>query len=274
MSGPTRKRREPVEPLNGRPGYGPSVKPAYDRIGIGYGNVRREDPAIARRIRTGLGDAASVVNIGAGAGSYEPRDLEVTAVEPSAGMISQRPAGSAPVIQAAATSLPFEDGSFDAAMAVLTVHHWGDIEKGLAEMIRVTRHRAVIVAFEPSPLAELWIAADYFPEILALKRGPGADSRELLGLLPGAKAEPIPVPRECRDLFFAALWGRPELFLEDGVVNPMWVWSAISATGRAQGRQRLAEELESGEWDRKYGRYRELEELDVGLRLLTLELAG
>ena len=243
----------------------------YDEFGTGYGRVRRDDPAIGARIRAALGDVRSVVNIGAGTGSYEPADLAVTAVEPSAKMIDQRPAGSAPVIQAGAEVLPFEDDSFDAAMAVLTIHHWPDVQAGLDEMLRVTRRRIVIVAFEPDPLAELWISAEYFPEMGDLKRGPGADSREIASMLPSCETSAIPVSRHCSDLFFAALWARPELFLEDEVVSPMWVWQTISAESREAGRRRLARDLESGEWDRRYGHLRQLDQLDVGLRLLTLE---
>ncbi|MCB0869515.1 MAG: methyltransferase domain-containing protein [Solirubrobacterales bacterium] len=244
----------------------------YDEIGSGYGQVRREDPRIREVIHASIGDASSVVNIGAGAGSYEPADREVTAVEPSAEMISQRPPGLAPAVQAAAEALPFEDDSFEAAMAVLTVHHWSDARKGLDEMIRVASRRILIVAFEPDPLIELWIAADYFPAIQELKSEPGADSREIVSMLPGSEAEVIPVPRDCSDLFFAALWGHPEMFMDDGIVGPMWVWQEMSEIAREAGRQRLAADLENGEWDRKYGQLRQLDELDVGLRLVKLEL--
>ncbi len=243
----------------------------YDRIGPGYGLVRREDPGIASLIRDALGDARSLVNVGAGAGSYEPRDLSVTAVEPSSEMIAQRPDGAAPVVQASAESLPFEDGSFDAAMAIQTVHHWPDAQAGLDEMIRVARKRVLVVAFDPDLLHDLWISADYFRGIIDLKDRPKADSKEFVRMLPGAGSRPIPVARECSDLFFAALWARPELFLEDDIVNPMWVWQAIPVGPRDAGRRRLAEELESGEWDRKYGHLRGQDELDVGLRLITLD---
>jgi SAM-dependent methyltransferase len=135
---------------------------AYDRIGIGYRQVRQPDPRIAARIEAALGDARRVLNVGAGTGSYEPADREVTAVEPSAVMIAQRPAGSAPLIQATAEELPFEDGSFDAAMAIITVQHWADVATGLAEMRRVAR-RVVVLTFDPEPMAELWLVRDYFP---------------------------------------------------------------------------------------------------------------
>ena len=246
----------------------------YDRIGRGYGGFRRVDPRIAQRIEEALGDARSIVNVGAGTGSYEPADREVTAVEPSAEMISQRPTDAAPVVQASAESLPFDDDSFDAALAVLTAHHWADLGAGLGEMQRVARERIVVVTFDSEALRDLWINVDYFPETLGLKRQSGASSRDLLMRLPGATASPVPVPRDCTDLFFAALWARPELILDEEVVRPMWVWQSISAEARRTGRARLAADLESGAWGERYGHLRERQELDVGLRLVVCELAG
>ncbi len=245
---------------------------AYNRIGRGYSEFRRGDPRIGARIEAALGDAHSVLNVGAGAGSYEPSDREVTAVEPSAEMIAQRPAGSAAVVQASAESLPFGDDSFDAAMAVLTAHHWHDLSAGLSEMLRVARLRVVMVTFDPEALEELWITADYFPEMLGLKRPTGASSRNLLTMLPASTSSPLPVPRDCEDHFFAALWARPELLFDEEVVRPMWVWQSISEEARRVGRERLAADLENGIWDERYGHLRERSELDVGLRLVVAEL--
>ncbi len=244
----------------------------YDSLGRGYANTRRGDPRVARRIVAALGEARSVVNVGAGAGSYEPTDREVTAVEPSAEMIAQRPADAAPVVQASAESLPFPDGSFDAALAVLTAHHWTDLDAGLGEMRRVARQRVVIVTFDSEALDDLWITADYFPEMLALKRPSGASSRNLLKKLTGATSSPVPVPRDCTDLFFAALWTRPELLFDEEIVRPMWVWQSISEKSRDAGRVRLAADLESGAWEERYGHLRTRDELDVGLRLVALEI--
>jgi len=244
----------------------------YDRIGTGYGEVRHPDPRIAARIEAALGDARSVVNVGAGAGSYEPAGLQVTGVEPSIEMIAQRPAGSAPVVQANAEELPFDDDSFDAAMAVLTVHHWADREAGLREMLRVARHRLVLVAFDTEALKQLWIADEYFPGILKLKRSSAGGSMDLAAALAATTVSPLPVPRDCEDLFFAALWARPEMLFDEAVVAPMWVWQSISPEERRAGRARLAADLESGAWDECYGHLRELEELDVGLRLVVSEL--
>jgi ubiquinone/menaquinone biosynthesis C-methylase UbiE len=247
---------------------------AYDRIGVGYGEHRRADPRIAARIEAALGDARSVVNVGAGAGSYEPRDREVTAVEPSIEMISQRPAGAAPVVRASAESLPFGENSFDAALAVLTAHHWADLSAGLNEMQRVARLRIVIVTFDSAALEQLWITADYFPQMLELKRPSGAGSHDLARMLPASSSSPLPVPRDCTDHFFAALWARPELIFDEDVVRPMWVWQSISEEARQAGRKRLAADLESGAWEERYGHLREQPELDVGLRLIVSELDG
>ena len=244
----------------------------YDRLGRGYANTRRADPRIARRIEEALGEARSVVNIGAGAGSYEPTEREVTAVEPSAEMIAQRPPGAAPVVQASAESLPFTDGAFDAALAVLTAHHWANLSAGLKEMQRVARRRVVIMTFDSEAPKGLWITADYFPEMLALKRPSGASSRDLLEKLPGAAGSPVPVAKDCTDLFFAALWARPELLFDEEIVRPMWAWQSISEESRRAGRERLAADLESGAWEQRYSHLRELDELDVGLRLVVCEL--
>lgn len=243
----------------------------YDRIGSGYGEVRRPDPRIAARINSALGSARTVLNVGAGTGSYEPVDRDVTAVEPSAKMIAQRPASAAPVIQATAEDLPFPDDSFDAAMAVLTVHHWADLGAGLREVQRVTRQRILIVAFDPGALANLWITRDYFPEMLELKRRSPVTSTELARMLSTARSIPVPVPQDCTDHFFAALWARPEMLFDEEVVRPMWVWQSISEAARREGRERLAADLESGAWDARYGHLREKQELDVGLQLVASE---
>jgi SAM-dependent methyltransferase len=247
--------------------------PPYDRLGRGYSHVRRPDPRIAAQIDAALGEARTVLNVGAGTGSYEPEGREVTAVEPSAEMIGQRPPGSAPVVRASAEDLPFAEGSFDASLAVLTAHHWADLRAGLAEMRRVSRERIVIVTFDPEALAELWVARDYFPEMLALKRRSGATSGELAELLAGATVEPIPVPRDCTDQFFAALWARPEKLFAEEVVRPMWVWQSISEAARQDGRERLRADLESGAWEQRYRHLRTLPSLDVGLRLVSVPCA-
>jgi SAM-dependent methyltransferase len=238
-----------------------------------YATTRRADPRIAATIEDALGEARSVVNVGAGAGSYEPAGREVTAVEPSAEMIAQRPPSAAPAVRAAAEELPFEDDRFDAAMAVLTVHHWPDLDRGLEELRRVARDRVVILTFDPEPLRGFWLVRDYFPAIVGL-HADRISSAGLAAKLPAASARPVPVPRDCTDLFFAALWGRPEMLLDPVVVSPLWVLQMLPEEARRQGLARLAADLESGAWDERHGDLREMRELDVGLRLVVAELSA
>lgn len=247
--------------------------PLYDRIATSYARTRRPEPRIGAAIEAGLGDARTVVNVGAGAGSYEPAGREVTAVEPSAEMIAQRPPDAAQAVRASAEELPFEDDAFDAAMAVQTVHHWPDREAGLAELVRVARDRVVIVAFDPAPVREFWMVREYFPAIADLHTDRIA-SAMLAAELPDARLETVPIPRDCADLFFAALWARPELVLDPDVVRPMWVWQSISEDDRRAGSERLAADLASGAWDERHGHLRELAELDVGLRLIVSNLGA
>jgi SAM-dependent methyltransferase len=245
---------------------------AYDELGRGYSEVRRPDPRIAAHIEAALGDARMVLNVGAGAGSYEPADREVTAVEPSAEMIAQRPPGSAPVVQASAEALPFDDDSFDAAMAIITIHHWADLASGLAEMTRVARDRLAILTFDPThPLAELWLG-DYFPRTLEIHGDAMPPIDDLLAMLPGARLEAVPVPRLCEDGFFCALWDRPEMHLDPRVRRASSVWHLMAPEETELGLKALRADLESGAWDERYGHLREQQELDVGLRLVVSEL--
>jgi SAM-dependent methyltransferase len=244
------------------------VASLYDEHALSYARTRRPDPRIAARIDAALGDAETVVNVGAGVGSYEPPDRRLTAVEPSAEMIAQRPPEAAPAVRASAEALPFEDGSFDAAMAVLTVHHWPDREAGLAELRRVSRDRVVVVAFDPAPVRDFWMVRDYFPAIAGL-HAERISSAALAAELRAAGLETIPIPRDCTDLFFAALWARPELVLDPDVVRPMWVWQSLSEEDRRAGSERLAADLASGAWEERNGHLREEAEHDVGLRLIA-----
>ncbi|MEA2252100.1 MAG: hypothetical protein QOG70_2342, partial [Solirubrobacteraceae bacterium] len=186
-------------------GVGPLAPrdPVYDRIGRTYTATRATDPRIAARIWAALGDAHTVVNVGAGTGSYEPLDRDVTAVEPSAVMRAQRPPGAAPVVAAAAEDLPFDDGAFDAAMAVLTLHHWGDWRAGCAELTRVARDRVVVLSWDPTYVGRMWLGPEYFPELSAedVADFPTlATQAEALG----AEVEDVPVPWDCRDGFFSS----------------------------------------------------------------------
>lgn len=203
----------------------------YDAIGSAYPATRRTEPRIAARIWEALGDARTVLNVGAGTGSYEPRDRELTAVEPSAVMRAQRPAGAAPCVAAGAESLPFEDQSFDAAMAVSTVHHWPDPIAGLREMKRVAR-RVVVFTYDAGNTGspeQFWLTRDYLPEFADLLTG-WPSVTDLTRAI-GGRAEPVLIPWDCADGFFEAHWRRPEAYLEDHVRR------AVSVdTGRLAGR--------------------------------------
>lgn len=247
---------------------------AYDRIGVGYSAFRRADPRISARVEEALGEARTIVNIGAGTGSYEPVDREVTAVEPSAEMIRQRLAGSAPAVQASAEALPFDDDSFDAAMAIITVHHWSDLKAGLAEVVRVTRQRVVILTFDPEPLADLWLVRDYFPRALEIHAAAMPPIGDLAGMHPSASVQPVPVPRDCEDGFFCAIWDRPELHLDSAVRRASSVWHVMPPEEVESGLAALKADLESGRWDERHGHLRELPELDIGLRLVVGEHGG
>jgi SAM-dependent methyltransferase len=234
----------------------------YDRIGHGYARARRPDPRIQAAIDAGLGDAASVLNVGAGTGGYEPADREVTAVEPAAEMIAQRAVDAAPVVQASAEALPFDDDAFDAAMALHTVHHWPDMEAGLAEMRRVALGPVLVLTYEEGR-GELWFD-EYF-----LGVPHGGNAKAVADFYGDATVTPVPVPRDCTDLFFFALWARPELFLDDEVVQSMWIWNIMDPAEREAGRGRLAADLADGSWDRRHAALREADALDIGLRLVV-----
>jgi SAM-dependent methyltransferase len=245
---------------------------AYDRIGIGYSAVRQPEPRIVERIEAALGDARTVLNVGAGTGSYEPAEREVTGVEPSRTMIEQRPPGSAPVVQAFAEELPFGDDSFDAAMAVITIHHWNDAGDGLAEMVRVARRRVAVLSFDPALGEELWLR-EYFPGAIGFHASAMPPIDLLAELLPGASVEPIPIPSGCADGFFLAIWDRPEMHLDPGVRRASSVWHQIPEDEIERGLASLRADLESGAWDDRHGHLREATpELDIGLRLVTAQL--
>jgi SAM-dependent methyltransferase len=240
----------------------------YDRIGVGYAAVRQPEPRIAARIEAALGDARSVLNVGAGTGSYEPAEREVTAVEPSRTMIAQRPPGSAPVVEGFAEELPFGGDSFDAAMAVITIQHWSDPGAGLAEMVRVARRRVVVLSFDPAPAAGLWLR-DYFPGALDYHASVMPPVGELAAALPNASVEVVPVPSGCRDGFFVGLWDRPEMHLDPNVRRASSCWPQMPPEEIERGLAQLAADLESGRWDERHGHLREEAELDAGLRLIT-----
>ena len=245
---------------------------SYDLMGHGYSGVRRPDPRLAAAIWSALGDAARVVNVGAGTGSYEPHDRDVIAIEPSEVMIAQRPADAGPAIEASAEALPLEDGSVDAALGVLTLQHWDDVERGLGEMMRVARRRIVLVTMDVDILARLWLIRDYVPESLAVHAAGFPSIRWLLGTLPGSTASAFPVPRDCTDGFMVAFWGRPEAYLDPEIRSGTSAWHQLPPAVVKRAIGKLQSDLESGEWDRRYGHLRRQSTFDVGLRLIRAEL--
>ncbi len=238
----------------------------YDRIGGGYGRYRRPDPRIAARVHRALGDAASLVNVGAGAGSYEPADRTVVAVEPSAAMVAQRPAGAAPVVRATADALPLRDRAADAAMGILTIHHWPDWRAGVAEMLRVSRSTVVLLTWDPD-FEGFWLARDYLPGIIARDRATFPPVAELADALGGAEVTDVPVPRDCTDGFLCAYWARPAAYLDPGVRGAISALAVLHDAGPAMAR--LAEDVASGAWARRNAAIVDLPELGLGYRLVV-----
>jgi DNA-binding transcriptional MerR regulator len=241
----------------------------YDEIGGAYPATRRTEPRIAARIWDALGDARTVLNVGAGTGSYEPPGREVTAVEPSAVMRAQRPAGAAPCVAACAEALPFADRSFDAAMAVSTVHHWQDPVAGLREMRRVAR-RVVVLTFDASDSVlrdRFWLTRDYLPEFAGLFEGWPA----LAGLAEavGGQPEPVPVPWDCADGFFEAYWRRPWAYLEERVRRAVSTWTRVGPQAEQRAVRSLRDDLDSGQWAERNRDLAGLQEAELGLRLLV-----
>ena len=240
----------------------------YDAIGATYTVTRRTEPRIAAQVWAALGDARTVLNVGAGTGSYEPPDRDVTAVEPSAVMRAQRPAGAARCVAATAESLPFEDQSFDAAMAFSTIHHWQDPIAGLREMRRVAR-RVVVFTFDASEtgwLNRFWLTRDYLPEVANLLTG-RPSLTELAGAI-GARVEPVLVPWDCADGFFEAYWRRPEAYLDEGVRRGVSVWTIVGPDAEQRAVRSLRADLASGRWAERNRDLAGLDAAELGLRLL------
>lgn len=238
----------------------------YDQIGIGYARLRRPDPRLAARIFQALGAAETVVNVGAGAGSYEPLDRYIIAVEPSLTMLHQRPQGSAPVVRASASHLPFKDAAFGAALAVLTVHHWPDRARGLRELARVARDRVVVVTWDPA-FSGFWLIDDYFPAIGELDRRLLPTMEEFQRALGSCTIRPLPIPHDCTDGFLGAYWRRPHAYLKPEVRNAISAFAEIA--GVKEGLTRLAQDLADGTWQRRHGHLLHREELDLGYRMVV-----
>jgi SAM-dependent methyltransferase len=240
------------------------MRAKYDTIGINYAELRKPDPRIARVIHSALGPAQTLLNVGAGTGSYEPTDRSVIAVEPSREMIRKRSGAAGMAVQASADNLPFEDNSFDASMAILTIHHWPDKEAGLREMRRVTRGRIVLLTFDPSHRP--WLT-DYLPELAALDEAQMPAMADYGRWLGAVQITPVLAPHDCSDGFLYAYWRRPAAYLDARIRSGSSSFWAID--NAEAGLQNLKRDLESGEWERRYGVLLTLDAYDVGYRLVV-----
>jgi SAM-dependent methyltransferase len=243
----------------------------YETIGCSYAATRREDPRIARRIHDALGDARSVVNVGAGAGSYEPDDRHVIAVEPSDVMAEQRPPARVPAIRASADDLPLRDRSVDAAMAILTLHHWDDAqERGVRELRRVARDRVVILTYDARVSGRMWLMADYLPEVAALDERIFPSPDAIAGWLGGdVTVEPVSIHRDTSDWMLGSFWAHPERVLDKRARANTSGFARMPAAVVQRVVSSLRRDLEDGSWDERHGELREVEEHDVGLRLVV-----
>ncbi len=239
----------------------------YDQVSADYRAHRRPDPRIQRAILEGLGPPGTLINVGAGAGSYEPTDRPVVALEPSRGMIRQR-RSRVPVVQARAEQIPFPDNSFDQALAILTIHHWSDPERGLEELKRVARQRVVIVTWDPD-FEDFWLY-DYFPGILKHDRAifPTTDSYQ------ADRIDAIPIPADCTDGFLGAYWKRPHAYLDPDVRKAISTFSQLPNSEIESGAESLRADLESGGWHHKYPECARLDELKLGYLLVSIAPKG
>lgn len=248
----------------------------YDRLGRSYAATRRADPRLAAAIWGALGDAETVLNVGAGAGSYEPPDRDVVAIEPSTVMIAQRPPGCAPVLQASAEELPFADQSFDAAMAVFSDHHWRDRDQGLKELRRVARRRIVLFNMDPAQAGRLWMTSEYLPEFFRLIAGRYRDAgvwqRELGRAWGNVRLIGVPVPHDCTDGFYGAFWRRPEAYLDPGVRAGISVFARLPGGAVDRAIKALDADLRSGAWRRRHRDLLGLAELHLGYQVAVAEL--
>lgn len=245
--------------------------PRYDRIGTGYARTRRPDPQLRARIEAALGEARTVVDVGAGTGSYEPAGRHVIAIEPSDVMAAQRPPHLAPAIRAYAQDLPLRDRSVDAALAVLTLHHWGaECERGVRELRRVARGPVVVVTFDAAVSARMWLPADYLPEVAAQDARDFPTVEQLAGWLgPGTAITPLPIPRDTPDWTFGSFWAHPERVLDDEVTSSTSGFARLDPAVRARAVEAVRRDLADGTWDARHGHLRELPAFDAGLRLVV-----
>jgi SAM-dependent methyltransferase len=241
----------------------------YDRVAATYTGTRRPDPRIAAAIDEALGDAGSVVNVGAGAGSYEPAERDVIPIEPSEAMIAQRPPGAAPAVRATAEALPLEDKSVDAALAVFSDHHWADRPAGLREMVRVARRRVVLFTWDPSYSDRFWLTRDYLPGFNQL---PGMTIEDIAACLGDVERRPVPIPHDCADGFYHAYWRRPEAYLDENVRANISIFWRLEPGEVDDAIARLRADLDSGRWHERNAELLALPEIDYGHVLLVHEL--
>lgn len=248
---------------------GPQVaEPVYDRIGVNYSRGRRADPRWQAALDDCLGTAATIVNVGAGTGSYEPPDRYVLAVEPSGEMIAQRPQGSAPALQAKAENLPIADQQFDLAMALVTLHHWTDWQGGVREMLRVAR-RILVLHFDPVMHARFWLARDYLPELADVWAELPSVQEVAAAAGPDAETHVLPVPWDCVDGFLPAYWRRPEAYLDADVRQTMSGLQLLDPEVLSRGIAALRRDLEDGTWRTRNKELLDQDSLDVGWRLIS-----
>jgi SAM-dependent methyltransferase len=247
------------------------VRDPYDSLGRTYTATRGEDPRLAAAIAEALGDARTVLNVGAGTGSYEPADREVVAVEPSEVMRAQRPAGAAAAVDAHAEALPFGDASFDAAMALLSDHHWDDRAQGLRELRRVAARRAVVFTWDQSYVDAFWLTRDYLPGFRRLHGMPLEEVAEHLG---ATRIEPVPLAHDWRDGFLMAFWRRPEAYLDEMVRAGISCFGRLPAAEVQDFAARLDADLRSGRWADRNAELLHRDEADFGFRLVIGEYAG
>jgi len=245
--------------------------PRYDTIGRGYARMRREEPRLRAQIHAALGDARTIVNVGAGAGSYEPADRYVLAVEPSDVMAAQRRPDLAPALRGAARELPLRDRAVDAAMAILTIHHWdGDQERGVRELRRVARGPVVIMTYDADVYSQNWLLRDYMPELIELNGRIFPPPARIAGWLGGAvDIRPARVPRDCQDWMLGAMWAHPERVLDPEARAVTSGFAMMAPEVVARVVRELSRDLADGTWDARNGALRALDECDVGMRLIV-----
>lgn len=244
----------------------------YNKNGKGYGNIRQTDPRIAQYVFSALEGMNTILNVGAGAGSYEPKDTFVMALEPSSTMrLEREKAHKSPAVIGTAEVLPFDKNSFDAVMAMVTIHHWGDLRKGLSELKRVARKKVAILTFDPQKLDRFW-NTHYFPDVVEAERKRYPEVGAIIEQLNGKAAlTEIPIAFDCLDGFQEAFYGRPEMFLRQEVRNAQSAWGYVDKETEKEYINHLKMEIDSGEWDRKYGDHRKLNEFIGALTLIEVE---